>query len=94
MNAPSSICTHHALREAVGVCIRCGDALCRDCITKIDGVNHCKTCLETLAAAQAREAPEPSRGVSDFAALSFGMTLLSILAWVMIEALMPGAGTP
>ena len=94
MNAPSAICTHHALRDAVGVCVRCGDALCSDCITKIDGVNHCKTCLETLGAAQNVEAPERLRGVSDFVALSFGMTLLSVLAWVMLEVLMPGAGTP
>jgi hypothetical protein len=94
VNAPSATCTHHTPREAVGVCVRCGDALCRDGITKIDGVNHCKDCLESMAAAHAPQAPAQPLPVSDFVALGFGLSLLSMLAWVMLEVLMPGAGTP
>jgi hypothetical protein len=93
MGGLSATCSRHTLRQAVGVCVRCSTALCSDCITKIDGINHCQSCLEQLAQRPALPRPRLRVPLSDTAALGLGLGLLSLLTWLMIEVLMPGAGT-
>ena len=67
--------------------------MCSDCVTKIDGINHCRRCLESLVAArQAATSIRPTRRIPDWLVLSFGMGLLSGLSWLTIEVLMPGKG--
>lgn len=88
-------CQHHPEEAAVGICIRCSAALCVACITKVDGINHCQSCL--LARAQAplaqalRDGPENAR--TGWLALALGVLLLSGLAWTTLNAVLP-VGTP
>lgn len=41
-------CLQHPDREALGICVVCRRFYCSECITKIDGINHCKSCLGAL----------------------------------------------
>jgi hypothetical protein len=93
MSAPSATCTHHPLRDAVGICVRCSRAMCSDCITKIDGINHCRGCLQELSGT-AKPAAERTRKPHDELALGVGVLTMSVLAWLMLEVMMPGAGGP
>ncbi len=45
-------CRYHADRDAVAICMRCRAAICAACTTRLDGVNHCRTCLDELRAAK------------------------------------------
>lgn len=93
MDAPSALCSQHLAREAVGICVRCRAAMCSDCITKIDGINHCRACLEELT----RAAPERAQARSLLpppVALGMGLLTLSALMYLMIEVLMPGSAAP
>ncbi|HZN04977.1 MAG TPA: rhomboid family protein [Candidatus Polarisedimenticolia bacterium] len=38
-------CLHHATREAVARCPRCGRSFCRECISEHDGLWLCAACL-------------------------------------------------
>jgi hypothetical protein len=40
------VCPFHPDREGVGICVSCRRIVCADCATKLDGINHCKGCLE------------------------------------------------
>lgn len=93
MVGPSATCTRHPLREAVGVCVRCSQALCSDCITKLDGINHCQACLAELARPTAPKPARAPREVPETLALTFGFAVLAVLAWFMLEVLLPGSGS-
>jgi hypothetical protein len=67
--------------------------MCSDCITKIDGINHCRGCLEGLSSAHAAQSPK-LRPHHDGIALGVGLLTISLLAWFMLEVMMPGAGGP
>ena len=89
----SATCTRHPARFAVGVCVRCSAALCSDCITKLDGINHCLDCMSELGR-RAHKAPAPRRGrLPEAASIAFGFALVCLLAWLMIEVIMPGSGS-
>jgi len=75
--------------------MRCSQAFCTDCITKLDGINHCRGCLAKMGreVAQAQEGETGSR-VPPALAIATGRALLSLLAWGMLEVLLPGRFTP
>ena len=97
---PGPSCQHHPEEAAVGICVRCQSPLCDACITKLDGINHCRACLLALEAgadalpfralAEAA-ASEPRAG---FAWLSFtlGVLVLAVLAWSTLTAVLPAGG--
>jgi hypothetical protein len=94
MSTPSATCSQHALREAVGICVRCRAPLCSDCITKIDGINHCASCLSTLTASVRRKSEKPRQSPTKAAfAVALGACLLSLLTWLSLEVLMPGSSS-
>jgi hypothetical protein len=94
MAAPSASCTRHVLREAVGVCVRCTETLCAECITKIDGINHCQPCLSRLAQGTPARPSARSRPAPDSLVIAASFCLVSALMWLMIEVAMPGPGWP
>jgi hypothetical protein len=57
MIASSSRCVHHPDREGIGVCVRCRQVVCAECATKVDRINYCTRCLETLGASERITAP-------------------------------------
>ncbi len=73
--------------------MRCSQSLCSDCITKLDGINHCQACLAKLSKQQAPKAKTRGREVPDTVALTLGFALLSVLAWIMLQVLLPGSGS-
>jgi hypothetical protein len=92
--APSATCSHHPLREAIGICVACRSAMCSDCITKIDGINHCRDCLEKLSRGKA-EAPRGKKlRLSPWLAVSVGLVVLTGLSYVMLDVLLPGGPGP
>jgi hypothetical protein len=81
-------CQHHPERAAQGVCVHCRTPLCGECTTKIDGINHCRSCLDARsipAPPAARPAP-----LSGALTLGLGVAALWLLAWVSLNALLPG----
>jgi hypothetical protein len=89
--APSATCSHHPLREAIGICVACRSAMCSDCITKIDGINHCRSCLDRLSRGKA-DAPRSQRArVPPWLAVTAGILVLSALSYFMLEVLLPGS---
>jgi hypothetical protein len=94
MEALTAHCSHHPTRAAVGICVRCARAMCSDCITKIDGINHCRDCLAQLQAAQRTDKSAPRPRIPGWLALSAGSLVVWGLAWLMLEVMMPGAASP
>lgn len=45
-----AVCHYHRERTGIGVCMRCRVVICKDCTTKVDGINHCHACLKKLGA--------------------------------------------
>jgi hypothetical protein len=70
-----AVCRYHPDRPGIGICLRCRSAVCEDCCTRIDGVNHCHACLKALG-----RRTEPRR--SGRAALVTGALGLLGLAWL------------
>jgi hypothetical protein len=87
----SAFCLQHEARIAVGICVHCRKPLCGDCITKIDGINHCRACLEARSAA----APSAVRGelgqLQARVLLGAGAGALWLLTWLALSVLLPGA---
>jgi len=88
-------CENHPEREAIGVCVQCRKRICTGCVTKVDGINYCVSCLEAFAAEGARALPGARRARGDdhsVPAASAYFVLLSLAVWTMLEVLLPGAG--
>jgi hypothetical protein len=86
-------CRYHPDREAIGVCVACRTRVCGACVTKVEGVNHCATCLETLAAEGARGPIGVRRVASARDARAVGaayLAALSVAAWLLLHTLLPG----
>ena len=91
---PSAHCSQHPAREAVGICVRCRASMCSDCITKIDGINHCRACLDELTRSESKKRTESSRGLPSWLVLGVGIPLLTLLSYFMLDVLMPGSASP
>ena len=64
MSATVAACENHLQREAIGVCVQCRVRVCSECSTKVEGINHCVTCLAGLAREGGRKVgarAQPSR---------------------------------
>jgi hypothetical protein len=68
--------------------------MCSDCITKIDGINHCRSCLDELTRAESQKRTGRAGGLPSWLLLSLGVSLLTALSYLMLDVLMPGATTP
>lgn len=72
--------------------MRCQCALCDACITKLDGINHCKDCLDALDVPRTK-APPPRRAAGRLG-IFVGILLLSGLTWLSLNAALPGPPGP
>ena len=84
-------CQHHPEEAAVGICMRCRAPLCDACRTKLDGVNHCQSCLlaQVEIDSRAGEVEPAANGPRAWLSLALGLALLSGLTWTTLQALMP-----
>ncbi|MBN2450148.1 MAG: rhomboid family protein [Lentisphaeria bacterium] len=76
-------CFHHARREAVACCPRCGRYFCRECITEHEGQVICTPCLRRLSA---------EGGISPRGSRRLGQPLLAAVAFVFLWLLVYGFG--
>jgi len=91
----AAACQNHPEREAIGICVKCRNRVCSECVTKVDGINYCVACLHWLAqmgGEQKRQEAAPT-GTALAVVSALGMLLLLVLmTWAMVEATMPGSG--
>ncbi|MHC4661162.1 MAG: hypothetical protein ACYS8W_05685 [Planctomycetota bacterium] len=40
-----SSCANHPKRKGMGICVVCRKVICSECLTRIEGIIHCKDCL-------------------------------------------------
>lgn len=86
-------CLNHPSREAVGVCVACRTRVCSECVTRVDGIGYCVSCLASLAAEGAPKPAAAPRAVSrafGVAALGGFFIVLVLLSWGLTEVVMPG----
>ena len=57
-------CYNHPDREAVGVCVGCGKAVCQECAVEVDGKIYCKDCAAEALRREPRPAPATKAGES------------------------------
>jgi len=43
-------CYYHTEKEAVGMCVNCGKAICPECLVEVRQKNYCKNCIAQIAA--------------------------------------------
>lgn len=84
-------CQTHPATEAIGVCTRCKRRICGECVTRIDGINHCTTCLASLAkpVQPAGEAPSSTSQGRANAALVGYFVLLFLLTLGLLSGAQP-----
>ena len=88
---PTARCANHADREAMGICVRCRTLVCAECVTQVDGINHCVACLAAAAAARASApAPTAKQARPGSGSLVLLTILLALALWGVLEATLPG----
>lgn len=91
----AAACRNHPDREAIGICVECRSRVCSECVTKVDGINYCVSCLAALAdrgALQQRAEKRPtSRWLAHLAALAL-LGMATLLTWGLLEVALPGGG--
>lgn len=95
MLAHAASCRNHPEREALGICVECRTRVCAECVTKVDGINYCVSCLAKLAAVGGKRAAA-AVGVAPswlaWLSASALFLLAALLAWGLVEVAMPGSG--
>lgn len=77
----------------MGICVDCRKAVCVDCITKVDGINYCVSCLAARAGpSKATRTARGSSAVVGWLATALGSGVLSLLAWSMLQVLLGRPG--
>lgn len=81
-----SMCRNHPDRPATGICVRCRAAICPDCTTKVQGINHCVPCLSQRAKPTETSVRRPSRVLAPAGALAafafFWLVFGALGAWL------------
>jgi hypothetical protein len=93
--AGAASCQNHPAREAIGICVKCRTRICSECVTKVDGINYCTSCLEWLADVGGEQRSAAERPTSPVLAAfaAFGWLLvLTLMTWALVAAAMPGSG--
>lgn len=93
--AVAAPCQNHPAREAIGVCVECRARICSECVTKVDGINHCVACYAKVAdRGAARRAPKrtPTGRVVEAVGAASWLAVLALLTWALLEATLPGGG--
>jgi len=68
------VCANHRDRAPVGRCARCGAHACAECVTRLDGILHCRDCL--AVAVDELAAPRGSGALGRVATFVLGCAVL------------------
>ncbi len=82
-------CQNHIDREAIGICIKCRARICSECVTQIEGVNHCVSCFGTAGAKQ-QATPQSASFALSVALASVSAVVLVAVVWIVLEVAFPG----
>lgn len=78
-------CFYHPDRAGIGICIRCRRVICAVCSTRLEGVNHCPTCLRGLGATAEKTGPTKTAMDASFVVgmllTSLAGIFLTLLVW-------------
>ena len=74
----------------MGICVRCGTLVCAECVTQVDGINHCVACLAVAVATSAPAVPRATRADSGRARLALVVLAVAVAIWGILEATLPG----
>lgn len=96
MNVPgAAACQNHVEREAIGICVECRARICSECVTKVDGINHCVACYGRLAdqgATKRRRDESASHPAIAYLAAFALLFTMTVMTWGLLEAAFPGGG--
>jgi hypothetical protein len=83
----ATACANHPRREAIGICVRCRKQVCGECTTKVDGINHCVSCLAELAGPRKEKASVATQSSPLVASvwLAVGVGSMTLLTWALLE---------
>lgn len=81
-------CLFHPDRQGIGVCVRCRVAICADCCTRMDGINHCHNCLKALGEHRQPRSGGPQTLSSTLAMLALALAFYGAF-WLARGALAP-----
>jgi hypothetical protein len=90
MTAPAMLarpCRNHPARPGVGACPTCGSVICEECSTRVDGILHCRSCLEKFFGAGERRGWRSAGAVVPallLAPLAWGATALALVGFVSL----------
>lgn len=79
-------CQNHPSREGIGICVQCRQIYCSECITKLDGINHCRACLATL---KGNQTPTRQPG-SDTQEIHWGQRFSAYLVILFFTCMLAG----
>ncbi len=91
----AAACQNHPSREAIGICVECRGRVCSECVTKIDGINYCVSCLAALADRGARRDTaerRPTPRALAYLSASVLLVIVTLMTWGMLEVALPGSG--
>ncbi|MCC6874770.1 MAG: B-box zinc finger protein [Sandaracinaceae bacterium] len=95
MATAAASCRNHPEREAIGICVECRARICSECVTKVDGINYCVSCLAALAdrgeVRRAEERRPTPAWLSALAAMGL-WGLVTLMTWGLLEVAFPGGG--
>jgi len=96
MSVPAAAaCQNHSGREAIGICVECRARICSECVTKVDGINHCVGCYARLADAGATRRSDDAKATHPalaYVAAGGLLLLLTMMTWGLLEVALPGGG--
>lgn len=93
MTTAAAACQNHFDREAIGVCVECRARVCSECVTKVDGINHCVGCYARLAdqgASRRTAAARATHPALAYLAAAGLLAVATLLTWGLLEAALPG----
>ena len=81
-----ALCANHPQREAVGICVDCRKQVCVECTTKVEGINHCVSCLREMAGPEREQrSARASSPVLKVFSLVLMTGMLALMTWGVLE---------
>lgn len=87
---PAAACQNHLEREAIGICVECRGRMCGECVTKVDGINYCASCLAMLAERTKRKDGARRAPSARWLGAAVLFVTATALVWGLLETALPG----
>ena len=72
-------CYIHPENNAIGTCINCGKAVCKECAIDIDGQIHCEQCVKSQQVVSKSGSQTPPAPTNSIAVVSLVLGILGLL---------------